>query len=183
MLNARVSFILLFFQCLRVAGFASWFATDSQYCSRVMKDGEIIMNNPAANSNDRSIQVFRNSEPIENGATYMPGDKLDILLSEVEGQFVIETTRGTFEDGGCDGKRSIQSPVVLVLPDDGGEDINIWAGWAYGHSQVLISPTFTLKGTPGTVRAEITKEAHPEAKKQGMMLLYAHLHPLYMLIM
>ena len=115
-----------------------------------MAAGEIIMNNFVEQSEDRSVQVFRNSEAISSGASYLPGETLTVVLSDVTAQFVMETTGGAFDDGGCDGRRVIESPAKLKMPEDGGADIRIWAGWAFGHSTVMISPSVVLKGS-GTV--------------------------------
>jgi hypothetical protein len=128
-------------------GFASWFAEDEQYCIRKMEEGQIIMNNRVVSSEDRTVQVFRGDEQLSSGAEYFPGEELSVVLSDVTAQFVFETTRGEFENGGCNGRRFIESPAKLILPKESSDDVRIWAGWAFGHSTVLISSSFMLKGT------------------------------------
>ena len=112
------------------------------------------MNNPVEHSEDRSVQVFRNSEAVGSGSTYLPGETLTVVLSDVTAQFVIETTGGAFEDGGCEGKRVIESPAKLTMPEDGSDDVRIWAGWAFGHSTVMISSNVVLKGSGAASKAE-----------------------------
>ena len=119
-----------------------------------MTAGEIIMNNPVEHSEDRSVQVFRNSEAVSSGSSYLSGETLTVVLSDVTAQFVIETTGGAFEDGGCSGRRVIESPAKLTMPEDGSDDIRIWAGWAFGHSSVMISPNIVLKGSGAASKAD-----------------------------
>lgn len=109
-----------------------------------MREGEVIMNNEAGVSTDRALRVFRGDDQLTSDGVFTPGETLRVEISDEKGQFVIETSAGSFEDGGCDGRRVIVSPANLVLPS-GSAEVALWAGWAYGHSQVLISPHFVLR--------------------------------------
>ena len=169
----------------RAMGFASWFAQEEQYCGREMKAGEIIMNNAVEPSEDRSVQLFRGSESMVSGASYLPGETLTVVLSDVSAQFVIETTAGAFEEGGCNGRRVISSPAKLTMPSDGSSDVRIWAGWAFGHSTVMISSSVVLKGS-GAVPEEKAKASSRSKSAQeasslrgAMKALRAQAHNLY----
>lgn len=99
------------------------------------------MNNVVAESSERSIQVFRNSEQLFSNAIYVPGEVLSIVLSDISGQYVIESSvPGSFEEGGCEGRRVTESPASITMPSGGTQDdVLITAGWAFGHSQVMVS--------------------------------------------
>jgi hypothetical protein len=127
-----------------INAFADWMATS--YCSRSLLPGEIIMNNVVLLSDERHLIITRNGEEIQSGSQYIPGETLQVMLSDTHNQYLFETDFGRFLDGGCEGKRiaNHKTTADIIMPTDGIKEINIKAGWAMGHSVVRTSSPFIL---------------------------------------
>lgn len=68
--------------------FASWFTCDME-----LVEGEMIMSQSAQNSDERFIQILRNDSLLSpEEAYYVPGEVLEVRLSQDFGQFVMEVT-------------------------------------------------------------------------------------------
>lgn len=133
--------------------FASYFTTD-EFCERALTPGEVIMNNIAELSTARSVTVYRLDNdgvalPLENGAEYLPGETLQIGLSDISDEFVLEAENGFFAIGGCDGRRSTVGGKMSINSATTA-DVVIKAGWASGHGVVSISEPFRLKALPSS---------------------------------
>lgn len=133
--------INLFYNC---HSFATWFVSD--YCDRELNAGTIIMNNEAINDKERSVLVYRGNEELKSGSYYIPGETLNIKLSDHKGQYVFEVKNGKFINGGCAGAtRSASRDTQLMIDDNETNDIHIKAGWTTGHTTVRITSSFVLK--------------------------------------
>ena len=139
-------FALTFSICFDVAGaFAQWM-TNREFCRRSLAPGEIIMNAAVFMSNDRHIEVFRDGKLLPCGSEYIPGEKLEIKLSEGAGEYVFENNGGSFTGGGCDGRRfSSKGSAFLEIPSSYKKSIELWAGWASGHEAVKMSEYCSLR--------------------------------------
>jgi hypothetical protein len=128
--------------------FASWMTSD--FCDRQLKVGEVIMNEEVQLSDDRHIEVFRDSQPLtSNKDSFILGEVLTVKVSNPLNQYVYEisgNSEAKFLKGGCEGKRIADKPqVILQAPETNNNDpVNIVIGWAEGHSTVSVSRTFTL---------------------------------------
>jgi hypothetical protein len=128
--------------------FASWMTSD--FCDRQLKAGEVIMNEEVQLSDDRHIEVFRDSQPlISNKDAFILGEVLTVKVSNPLNQYVYEisgNSEAKFLKGGCKGKRIADKPqVILQAPETNNDDpVNIVIGWAEGHGTVSVSRTFTL---------------------------------------
>jgi len=137
------------------SGFASWFATD--YCTRKLAVGQVIMNSKAVRSGDRHIIVYRGITKIQSNETFVAGETLEVTLSDVNDQYVFDVQNAVFQDGGCSGHRINDKEMAkLLISVDASESIIITAGWALGHSVVYIAEDFILRSpsslkSPGNV--------------------------------
>jgi hypothetical protein len=126
-----------------VASFATWFASD--YCSIELVESSIIMNNEAMLDNERYVRVYREGVELKSGALYVPGEVLEVHLSDIKGQYVFEAANAKFKSGGCSGRRSTSRGSELAIANEENADIvSIRAGWATGHGTVYITPDFVL---------------------------------------
>lgn len=120
----------------------------TDFCERGLTVGEVIMNEAVMVSNERSVKVFRNDDQVVlSGEEYYPGEKLQVAISSIENQFIIEASGAKIYGGGCHGKRQAnKGRVMLTLPeaDEAGE-VRVYAGWAEGHSQVYMTEPVILK--------------------------------------
>ena len=137
--------LLLLVMPFSVYSFADWMTKD--YCDRPILSGEIIMNNPAVDSNERLIIVSRDGKYLTSGDTYISGEKLDVTITQNDRkiQQVFETTKNAkFVKGGCDGTRSSKEKSILEILPSTDDIIKISAGWANGHEEVKLAPVFIL---------------------------------------
>jgi hypothetical protein len=144
---------LLFFLCfssliIGSEAFASWMTSD--FCDRQLKVGEVIMNEEVQLSEERHIEVFRDSQRLTSDKdSFILGEVLTVKVDNPLNQYVYEVSGNSeakFLKGGCKGKRIADKPqVILQTPETNNNDpINIVVGWAEGHSTVSVSHTFTL---------------------------------------
>ena len=137
--------LLLLALPLNVYSFADWMTKD--YCDRPILSGEIIMNAPAVESNERLIIVTRDGKPLTSGDSYISGEKLDVTITQNDRkiQQVFETTTNAkFVKGGCDGTRISKEKSILEILPSTTDTIKISAGWANGHEEVKLAPVFIL---------------------------------------
>lgn len=139
--------VLFTFFVSSVLGFSEWM-TSGQLCKRSIKVGEVIMNEEIIESNQRSLIVTRNDVELQTGDIYIPGETLQVKISDPSYQYVYEVSKNAkFEKGGCGGTRVANKKIVnLIVPTSELEyqNIDIFAAWALGRSQVKITKTFTL---------------------------------------
>ncbi|RYG63556.1 hypothetical protein EON64_15705 [archaeon] len=120
----------------------------TDYCSRSLVVGQIIMNEEVTQSDDRVIEVYRGNEQLQSGASYTPGEALTVKISDAQKEYVFEAWGGaTFTGGGCAGRRIANKPSAEIvmptaLPEEG--QVKIAAAWAPGHVAVLLSRDFVL---------------------------------------
>lgn len=141
---------LLFFSVLlvqiwpRANSFAAWMTKD--FCDRQLDEGEIIMNEAAIMTNERSIRVFREDKEVSTGSVYVPNEILTVQISDSTGQFVLEAHHAEFANGGCKKKsRVVKNHASLKMPESGSINVTLKAGWSMGHQQVHLTPVFLLK--------------------------------------
>jgi hypothetical protein len=150
---------------LRASGFAEWMTKD--FCRRSMAVGEVIMNAEVTASEDRHLLVFRGEEEIHSGDFYIPGEVLDVRVSDAKPQFVFEVEgpeSAQFTGGGCDGTRIANKPrVELNMPsvvtaeenqDKPINDVKIRVAWATSHSTVYVCTDFILVPKPHIAEAD-----------------------------
>ena len=112
-MNRLISLIFLLYIILNLppaSAFASWLPCDTE-----LMEGEMIMGQPAQNSNERFIQIFRGDSLIAaEEAYYVPGVALEVQLSQDFGQFVVEVRPfpASFRQSTC--KHSCPPSIVLL---------------------------------------------------------------------
>lgn len=153
----------------QINGFADWMTKD--FCRRSMSVGEVLMNAEVTASDERTVLVFRGEQELHSGDVYVPGEVLEVRVSDSKPQYVLEVigpASAQFTAGGCDGTRIANKPrAELNLPieisakdskdaklqeeesqeeleDDGDGSVKIHVAWATGHSTVYLSPDFIL---------------------------------------
>lgn len=129
------------------------------------------MNAEVTASDERTVLVFRGEQELHSGDVYVPGEVLEVRVSDSKPQYVLEVigpASAQFTAGGCDGTRIANKPrAELNLPieisakdskdaklqekesqeeleDDGDGSVKIHVAWATGHSTVYLSPDFIL---------------------------------------
>jgi hypothetical protein len=175
------------------AGFASWFTAD--YCDTPLEAGEVIMNHEATMSDERKVEIFRGTEQLKNGDSFVPGEVLTAVLSgEDAGEMVWESNFGVFEYGGCDDHRSTLSTSTVNIPEDLTDPIEFWAGkmvyhfesdlllcfhglvllcfwwlpllgWAFSHNTVWIAEKLILVPPGGIQKPAATKAIEIDSAK------------------
>ena len=129
-----------------VDGFAVWMTKD--FCHVNMEVGEVIMGDLVEESGARAISLLRvhenGTETRVDGPYYEHGDKLIARIDDSSGQFVIESSAGIFEGGGCEGRRISSNDAILNMPSSGNTTVSVKAGWALGHAQVMITKPVIL---------------------------------------
>lgn len=153
------------------AGFADWMTSD--FCDRGLAVGEVIMNEAVIVSKERTVKVYRNDDQeVKSGEEYYPGENLQIAISSIENQFVIETSGGKIYNGGCNGKRqSNKGRVLWMMPKgDKAVEVSAYAGWAEGHSQVFMTEPVVLvpnlSGDPPPVKEKTISVSQDKFNKQ-----------------
>ena len=124
--------------------FAYWMEND--YCDRSVAPGTVIMNEKAILSDEGHIRVFKGKnfdQEVFSGQHYFTsGEQLRVWLQldggEVEGgdeDAIFETKVGSFQAGGCGGRRTSRRGSVLQLPvfneayeEREGQSVHVWAG-------------------------------------------------------
>lgn len=112
--------------------------------------GEIIMNNEVVVDDTRWIKVYRDNIELNSSSEYVLGETLKVSISNTKNQFIFETTpNGRFINGECDGRRTIADNSLIKMPSaligsDSDGIVRIWAGWAEGHSEVMVTKEFVL---------------------------------------
>ena len=123
---------------VQVKSFAEWMTKD--FCDRQLILDEIIMNSKVVESKERLIVVTRvkddgTREVLNNNDNYIPGETLEITLSEGErkGQHVFElqSKNAKFTRGGCNGARSAKTKSSLEIDKKTSDSITIIAGNKY----------------------------------------------------
>lgn len=155
---------------LRASGFAEWMTKD--FCRRSMAVGEVIMNAEVTASEDRHPLVFRGEEELHSGDFYIPGEVLDVRISDAKPQFVFEVEgpeSAQFTGGGCDGTRIANKPrVELNMPsvvtaeenqDKSINDVKIRVAWATSHSKVYVCTDFILVPKPHIAESDMKASA------------------------
>ena len=162
MLSVLIPLSYLTFFVAKVSGH-SYFLISS-YCSQVLAPGQVIMMSTAlTDSISRSVIVTRNGLPLASGLPYIPGEKLQVTISSFAGEVAIETKTGKFVGGFCPlsnrvayslypvpgqgpyfGIDPVSQTATLQIPTAGSGDVSVWAGFAYVHGFVSITPTFIL---------------------------------------
>jgi hypothetical protein len=167
---------MLLLQLSRVSSFASWLK-----CYVDLDETEVVMNNQILLPEEAlyagvEIEVkFPESEtwtttglqyPAKQPSTIQARLKVPKELEKSDVQYVMETTvGGVFNPAAmCEGSRSHASSRkhVLVLDLSGEEDsVELWAGWATGHSAVSLTPRTVLQregGATSTATADVDVE-------------------------
>lgn len=157
------------------SSFAEWMLTD--YCSRRLVVGQVIMNEEVIESTDRTVDVFRGEEQLPPGSPFVLGETLAVKISNPLKEYVYEVNGGaTFEDGGCDGKRAANQPKVVMhlptTPSPSGS-ISIIVAWAAGHAQVRLSKPFVLSNPSLETPALSTKPEQEEKPAAALSLATA----------
>lgn len=146
-------------QVRRGDAFAAWMMKD--FCDRELIEGEIIMNEAAIATNERHVRVFRDETELTSSSVYVPSEVLSIQISDSTGQFVLESQHAEFVGGGCKHKnRVVKNHASLKMPESGTVNVTIKAGWAMGHQQVHLTPTFVLSAPRKRKSAIPGKHSH-----------------------
>lgn len=148
--------VVVLVQVLHVSGFANYMTGDS--CEVPLEVGEIIMGKKVAQSEEKSVHVYRNDEEIPSGSYYSPGDKLTVKLepAPVGLQLVLELQNGLrFYGGKCNGKVRTNTfgAVINVTPEEyasAGDEVSILGAWALSYSEgvKIASEKFILRKNP-----------------------------------
>jgi hypothetical protein len=138
-----------------VTSFASWMEND--YCDRKIREGEIIMNEQATQSDYMIVKVHRDGKEIRSNETYELNEVLQVSLAKSDGDFIFEVSNAVFIDGGCDGRRIHGNDVSLQMPST-EKVVSIRVGWASGHIAVLVSKDFFLLPHSSTPKSEEKEE-------------------------
>ncbi len=133
----------------KVDGFAKFMTTE--YCSRAIEIGSVIMGEAMIASDQHRVIVQRGSDILDSGSVYVPGEELLVTITKGARQYVFESTNGLFKEGGCYGMRIsngvtavLQTPTIEENNASGLSDISVVAAWANGYGTVKLSPIFTL---------------------------------------
>jgi hypothetical protein len=133
----------------------------SSHCSRSISAGTTIMDEQAISDTARQIKIVHEgtSVTLSSGGSYLPGEKYTVSLSSTAGEYVFETSKGSFKNGGCTGnRRYANGAATLTMPAAGSGQVTIIAGWANQHGTVRIVTPFTLN------EAVVAPTAKPTAK-------------------
>lgn len=148
MMNVMVMVLLLgILVC--IDGYAS-----SLTCSRALTTTSRIMGTNCKMDNSRTVQIKdANGRSLSSGDSYVPGQRLTVSLSSTAGgNYVLQTTIGSFQSGSCNGKRILSSPSTLVAPTAGSGTMTVMAGFASGYGAVSLTNNFVLyEGTQSTI--------------------------------
>jgi hypothetical protein len=165
-------FFLMLLQLSPVSSFASWLK-----CYVDLDETEVVMNNQILLPEEAlyagvEIEVkFPESDtwttiglqyPANQPSTIQARLKIPNELDYKDVQYVMETTvGGVFNPAAmCEGSRSHASSRkhVLVLDISGEEEsVELWAGWATGHSAVSLTPRTVLHRERGAATAKSTE--------------------------
>ena len=118
-------------------------------CGTSLTAGTRIMGSNAISDSSRSVVITRGSTTLSSGATYQPGETLNVQISSASGvEYIFEAQNANFQSSKCGGKRpsSVSSNTVLTMPSSG--TVLVWVGWATGQSTVRISSQFSLLAGP-----------------------------------
>ena len=153
------SFLIFFVLIIQIAtiadvnGHAIHLVTDQ--CSRSISVDTIIMGEPAITNNERNLVITRqgSSNPLTSGSLYCPGEVLTVQMSTTLGEYVFETTHGTFVGGGCAATNrkstNIGEVATLVMPQSGAGHVLIRGAWALQHGTVtIVAPVTLIEGSP-----------------------------------
>ena len=114
------------------------------------------MSHPAIVTEERYIELWRDTHILQAGQGYVPGETLEVRLSSSQGQYVLEVLPSppiAFVNGTCGGRRFLKDggvrspwkPTYIEIPVDFSGELRILGGWAEGYDVVKITPTLTLK--------------------------------------
>lgn len=165
---------LLICQLVSVLSFAQWMTTD--YCSRSLVVGQVIMNEEVIESTERSLTVLRGDQELSSGAAFVAGESLTIKISNSANEYVFDANSGAqFVEGGCNGRRIANAPSAsLVMPSTPSGPVRVLAAWAEGHSQVKLSVPFILNAPSSAAAAEVPAAA-PKAVEEDKSRLRGNL--------
>mmetsp|Transcript_12408 Transcript_12408/g.11242 ORF Transcript_12408/g.11242 Transcript_12408/m.11242 type:complete len:476 (+) Transcript_12408:39-1466(+) len=118
---------------------------ETAYCSTALSTKSVIMNGNPVLSSERSISISRGSTQLSSGDKYVAGEVLTVTLSSTSNEFIYETTAGSFQSGGCNGLRVVNTATAyLTMPSSG--DVDVKGAWATSRANgVHIGSTITLK--------------------------------------
>jgi hypothetical protein len=153
-----------------VLGFAEWMMKD--FCHLEIVEGAVIMNAEAEVSSERKLTILRKTGSIhyvelteQDG--YNPGETLHVMLTNTEGQFVLDVVskNAEFVHGGCpEAQRVNINNAAIIMPHGRfeGEDVRIQAAWAMGHHKVKITPTVVIRPN----KTQMAPSEPPRASKE-----------------
>ena len=123
----------------------------TDYCSKPLTVGTVIMSGAAVSSSTNSLIVTRGAQILSSGSTFIPGELLKVSLSSTILDYLFETSGASFVSGSCTGQvRVANAPATLQIPSTGSSDISIWAGWcSVNYGIVNIGISFVLKAPVG----------------------------------
>ena len=113
------------------------------------------------------MSVTRNGTALISGASYVPGENLDVTVTGGPCcDFIFQTDIGVYNNGACSGKNAysqqgpaagltVYNTAILVAPLTG--NLNIWGAYSANYGTVSVIPTFTLIATPNVPSAETEK--------------------------
>ena len=153
-------FLILLSQALLISGYASWLK-----CFIDLDDTEVIMNYNVVPFDEATHKVQLQvkldddnadwtTEPITYAATSETTIRIKLSVPDELGpldiQYVVEATKGALFTSRrmCDGSRShapAHDAETLLVVDGSQPTVDIWAGWASGHSAVSLTEKLVLR--------------------------------------
>ena len=100
---------------------------ENDFCDRIYRPGEVIMNAQSIESEERSIIVSRGNKLLSSLSSYFSNEFLVVSINKTGGDLLFQVENATFVGGGCQGIRTSKNLQTIKLPSD-DLIVKIWVG-------------------------------------------------------